>query len=91
VGLAAPSLECVTFKTITTGVMVGVDGVRGAGLGVGTLGVTVEFVVAFCGIICTFCGLSKKARAGAIVNAVRIKKIATIGMMRFIAIVAYAT
>jgi len=75
--------------------MVGVDGVRGAGLGVGTLGVTVEFVVAFvvafCGILCTFCALSKKARAGAIVNAVRIKKIATIGMMRFIAIVAYAT
>ncbi len=91
-GLAAPSLECVTFKTITTGVRVGVDGVIGAGLGVGTRGFTVEFVVAFvvafCGILCTFCALFKKARAGVIVNAVRTMKIATIGMMRFIGIAA---
>jgi hypothetical protein len=82
----------VTFKTITTGVRVGVDGVIGAGLGVGTRGFTVEFVVAFvvafCGILCTFCALFKKARAGVIVNAVRTMKIATIGMMRFIGIAA---
>ena len=87
-GLAAPSLECVTFKTITTGVRVGVDGVIGAGLGVGSRGFSVEFVVAFCGILCTFCALFKKARAGVIVNAVRTMKIATIGMMRFIGIAA---